>query len=174
MPRNLSNHHINVWFLNQHLLDYTPEQFVIRVAFDFMDALKKLNMTLSCTESDFLKAMCEAICTYYVADARNEYISLPNRVWLKPARWTSDCEAHWMQTITYFYFDSSFWVNFWYKYKNLHPFFESFAEQITIMLPYYVKRSFDILCKHKVIIMDAHDEPVLWEKYEEEEEDDDY
>ena len=173
MQRNRSNALINHWFQNQYLMNYTPEQFILRVSFDFMDALKKMNMMLSCTESEFLNAMCKAICTYYVAEAHGEDISLPHRVWSKPSGWTSDCEAQWMQTITFFYFDSSFWERFWYKYKNLHPFYESFISQLCVILPYYVMRNIDILCKHKVVIMDVRGEPVLWEKYEEEEDDDD-
>ena len=164
---------VNDWFHNKYLLEYTPEQFATSVASDFLDAVTNMNMHICCSDADFIRAMYNAICTYYVAEKQGEIVSLPHRDWPKPAGWTFDCELHWMQTLQHCYLDSVFWEHFWRQYPDMHDFYEKFSGYLTAILPYYVTRNINILYKHKVVIMNKYGENVLWENCEDGEDDED-
>jgi len=164
---------VNKWFHTAPLFDYTPEQFVTSVATDFLEVIQTMKMHICCSDEEFVRAMCNAICTFYVAEKRGEDMSLPHRIWPRPVGWSADCEVQWMQTLQYCYLDSLFWESFWKRYPDMHDFYEKFSGYLTSILPYYVARNIDILYKHKVVVMDRHGDNVLWENCDDGEDEED-
>jgi hypothetical protein len=118
MNRNLNkliSAHTTQWFHYEKSDSISPALSVKQFSELFLNACKRMKLTLTCTEKEFKNFMCEATCTMYVAHKRNTTWIGPLSELQRPKKWNSGLEAQWIDYIRFHYFTSDTWHNLWHQ-----------------------------------------------------------
>lgn len=171
----LDTQYLNEWLQYAYYNDDTPREFVLNVCDQFLNDLTHMRLALDVTDPRFYKAIVQAICVFHVATERGERMSGPNRKPSVPRGWNAACEAVWMPTLEFYYFDSRYWERFWKRlyHDDLPDFYLKFSYELSAILPQYLLRNVSVLQRHKAITSTKKGMYVDWDTYESEAESDD-
>jgi hypothetical protein len=167
---------ITKWFHTVNYDNFSPADFTTIVISLFKQSLKRFRLTLDVSNEQFLKAMVDAVCTFYNAKQSFKPLSGPLRTFSAPAGWTHLCEECWQDMLLHDYFTMDYWDNFWgcCEFPLLTDLFYDIQPFLTAVLPLYVRRSLDLLFENEYILQDDNNEFVRWEPHLLGDEDEEY
>ena len=107
--------HVSEWFHKVHHDDVSPALSLRDMSSNFLRYLGERKLKLAIHEQTFRKFMCEAVCTMYASAKQCTLWEGPHSRMPRPAGWTHQNEMAWQQYLTYMYFGSEFWTDFWHN-----------------------------------------------------------
>lgn len=145
--RNAIARRITEWFHTEG--DTPPAHWINNVVERFLKQCRKHGLSLYVTESHLHTLFCEAVCVMHHAHITHKDWSGPKRLFPIPEYWNDSTEQLWIDYIHGRVFTYEFWESFWYSVKEAsweHS-IPSFRANIQCLLPFYIRRSNDILVK---------------------------
>ena len=165
---------VNLWLHTSNYCEFTPAEFIVYVAKAFIKDVQRFRLTLDITDPQFLKSMCQAMCTQYHASLTYTSVAGPYRTFTYPSGWNAVCESCWQELIGDTYFTNNYWEAFWGRseFRDLPDFFMGIQHYLAAIMPMYIRRSVDVLL-YKQLIAENEDRCLIrWEDAVAEEEDD--
>jgi len=156
---------ISLWLHTTNYCEFTPAEFIEYVAKAFIKDVKQFRLSIDVSEAQFIKSMCQAMCTHYHASLTYRSSSGPNRDFFYPSGWNAVCESCWQELIADTYFTTDYWEAFWGEpeFRDLPDFFMDIQPYLAAIMPFYVRRSVDVLL-HKELIVETYERTFIrWE-----------
>lgn len=156
---------INLWLHTSNYCEFTPAEFIVYVAKMFIKDVNRRRLNIDILDAEFIQSMCQAMCRQYHASLTYKSVSGPNRVFSYPSAWNAVCESCWQELLADTYFTTDYWDAFWDKseFRDLPDFFMGIQQYLAAIMPFYVKRSVDVLL-HKELIAETDDRRLIrWE-----------
>ena len=148
---------ITVWL-------YTPDRYndrtslspydaVLQIADTFLYDIESLRLSPELSRKPFYEALCTAMCVYKHAVMTSMDFSGPNRKWSMPTDWTPDIENMWIDYLNSRILNQEYWEGFWKQIpeSNWEDSIYGWRETFQSFLPYYVKRSIDVLTENQLM-----------------------
>ncbi len=142
-PRNLRqliNFSVTQWFQFPKRDSISPAETVMNWNDLFLEAVARYKFELVCSEQEFRNAMCEALCTMYLAKKRNADWRGPLSRPPRPDGWTSSHEMEWRDILQSRYFTSEIFEGLWANFEK--AIWEN-------AIPDW-RTSFEIICLHYI------------------------
>ena len=155
---NISNE-ITQWFHDDFLDDETPARIVHLVNNRFMAALEDAGLTLRVRPGKFRTAMCEALCTLYIAGRTDRHMIGPVNPLPEPKNWTEEAEDAWNDYVHHI-FDCEFWETFWKTFR-MHAWeydVSTWRLEFEQLMPIYIERNIDVLSDAGLMFLDNNGE----------------
>ena len=163
---------VDDWFHTVSRDDIAPIEYVETVVYNFVEACKFKGFNMSMSNSALMKILSRTTCHMYdykdTVDHRGKLSKLP-----KPRFWTSEFETLWIDYITFFYFGTEFWENFWKDIPEAawENDINKWRVELTSLLPYFVEREIDLLVDNGILFEGTDGHVVTEEDYDFPEED---
>lgn len=150
--RQAVNNSVTQWFQFPKRDSISPAETVMNWNDLFLESIARQKFDLVCSELEFRRLMCEALCTMYLAKKRNTVWRGPISVRHRPQGWTSAHEMEWKDILQSKYFTIDFFEKIW----------ERFEKAIWENAISDWRTQFEIICLHYIqvkpeLIIDAND-----------------
>ena len=107
------SYHTTEWFHRACEGDDSPALTLRNMSNSFLRYLAETRLKLAVPEETFRKFMCEAVCTMYISAKQGTQWQGPNSIMSRPSGWSYLNEIAWREYLSYMYFGSEFWTDFW-------------------------------------------------------------
>lgn len=105
--------HVTKWFHHERQDSVIPAESILQFNNEFLRQMKRLHVNLWCSEKEFRKNMCEALCTLYISNKRNTNWKGPLSMQKRPHGWTPHHETEWIDYIRDRLFTPEIWHLIW-------------------------------------------------------------
>ncbi len=159
---------INEWFHQRQADGVTPINSVCSLVRRFVRDVYSFGLEPIAHEKVIMRSMCDATCMMYKADVEQKEVSGPLKTLQRPEGWTSAVEAVWVDYMSSMYFTEEYWSHFWERIETTcweHR-FPQWRPLIQSVLPFYIKRNFDILRECGLVFMEDDGNFVVADEYD--------
>lgn len=140
--RQAVNYSVNQWFQFPKKDSVSPAETIMNWNDLFLEGLARTKFQLACSAREFRNAMCEALCTMYLAKKRNTDWRGPLSSMPRPEGWTKAHEMEWKELLQSRYFTSEFFEGIWSRFEK------AIWENV---IPDW-RTSFEIICIHYILV----------------------
>lgn len=98
----------------------SPEITIRMFSDEFLESCRRLKLQLTCSNTDFRKNMCEALCVMYIAHRQKTSWIGPKSIPPRPTKWTPQHEILWKDVLTQKYLSYEIWQNIWDRIPEAH------------------------------------------------------
>jgi hypothetical protein len=116
--KRLLSDHVNRWFSSDRVDGPPPVDSILQFNNEFLRHVKRLRVHLWCSEKEFRRYMCEALCTIYVASKQKTTWKGPLSAPKRPYGWTPTHETDWMDYVRNRLFTDDLWRAIWCHVPN--------------------------------------------------------
>lgn len=159
---------VNIWlhFSNTEYCNSPID--TLRIMVDtFVKDVERYKFTLNVNKKKLFEIMCEAMCMYYIAQNTHKNIVFLNNSYEKK-NWDQEYETLWMDYLTFTYFNTSYWDNFWSRVPEQT--WETCVPQwrfyFATLLPHYISRDEQLLIDNGLLFETQGGEAVTAENYD--------
>ncbi len=156
--------YLTQWFHTSVYDERTPAQSAQLVSDLFLDILHTKHLSLSVSESQFRRLVCEATCSL----RRFSELSNPRRKFPRPLGWNEEIESYWNECLHVHIVSDAFWDSFWVRiprsaWEDSLPTWRATLQSI---LPMYIRRDIDVLVFYEYIVENDEGEFISNEDYD--------
>jgi len=133
----------------------------------FFKDIDRYKFTLNVNKKKLFEIMCEAMCMYYIAQNTHKIIIFNNNSYEKK-KWDQKNEILWMDFLTFKYFNTTYWDNFWSRVheQTWEMYVPQWRFYLASLLPYYISRDEQLLIDNGLLFETEDGEAVTAENYD--------